>query len=149
MFNVWNPTVTEDGCELDVTLANTPNFNQGSAELVRAFLDAWGITGEIESWNAEPIRASYFSDYLGEEEDWRDRWQRAFILRVRGRLAAPADTGRYESYQFVSGIDPTAEERISGVPGHRCRALVVAGRRETREALDAVTIPKVIAAVEA
>jgi hypothetical protein len=146
MFNLWNPTLTEEGGELDVTRANAPNFNRGTAELTRAFLDAWGIAGEVEAWSVERIRTSYFSDYLNDD-DWRDRWQRAWILRVRGRLTRP-EAGPYQILQFVSAIDPTADPDEDDGP-ERCRALVIVGSREARDTLDTVTIPKVVAAAAA
>jgi hypothetical protein len=146
VFNLWNPALTEEGCELDVTRANAPNFNQGSAELTRAFLDAWGIAGEVEGWSVERVRTSYFSDDL-DSDDWRDRWQRSWILRARGRLTRTKD-GPYEILQFVSAIDPTADPDEEDGP-ERCRALVIVGSREARETLDAVTIPKLVAVAAA
>ncbi|HMF39979.1 MAG TPA: hypothetical protein VKQ32_04765 [Polyangia bacterium] len=145
MFNLWNPTVTAEGCELDVTRAEFFSLHEGSPELVRAFLDAWGITGEITDWKIERIRTSYFSDYL-EDEDWRDRWQWAWILKVRGRFVPPDDTGVYETLKFVHELDSGDDEK-SGP--ERCRALIIAGARDPRDVIDAVAIPKVMAAAEA
>jgi len=83
-FMLWNPSMHADGggCSFDVRPADFVGLERGTRELVDEFLNNLGIGARADDWTVSPFRCSYFAQ-APDEDDWRDRYPRAWRVRVR------------------------------------------------------------------
>ena len=71
IFNLWNLYfLDESKCEFDISAANLPKMNSGSADFISECLQALNVSSPAESWNVTPSRAHYFTDYTSSKEAW-------------------------------------------------------------------------------
>ena len=60
-----------------------PKMKDGSKEFIGACLKALNVSSPVESWTTTPSRSHYFTDYASPKEAWKDRWQRAWTVRIK------------------------------------------------------------------
>lgn len=138
-FNLWGPhQVAPRVIEFDMTSGpSDASFVSGSIEWATEAARDLGIDAAPMSWSLHPVRSNFYSDYV-EEPDWRDRWQRAWVVRIEfaeeAHLPGPESWGPYPT----DASDPDAPYDYKD-PAHDRAALVGAafaaevGERELAE----------------
>ena len=137
MFNLWNVSFPEPAViEFDVSRANMPRLGRGTAPWMAAALQALDLSAHVDGWEVRPTRTHYFSDYLDSEE-WRDRWQEAWTVRVNFTNDARQRRGAQHGPFAISALDESAPHATASGPD-RADGLVIArlhGDRQLAERL--------------
>jgi hypothetical protein len=127
IFNLWNFYQYPNGtCAFDVTEANMPGLKNGTAELMEACLLAFGITTRARSWRVIPFRSHFFTDYA-DSDDWKDRWQTGWTMRVL--LPQPTEIARQNVFSVwpysVDTLDDSWDYDEEEDAQHDRRALLI------------------------
>jgi hypothetical protein len=128
-FMLWNPCVHGDGggCSFDVRPADFIGLERGTRELMDEFLRDLGIGAEAREWTVTPFCSPYFAP-APDEVDWRDRYPRAWRVRVRfpPGQARPVEPLPWGYLRNEEGIDPTWTEDDDGWEWSRLPGVVIA-----------------------
>ncbi|WP_285682624.1 hypothetical protein [Actinoplanes sp. NBRC 103695] len=134
-FELWFPRWGRSGDQttltFDVVWLSWSLLHEGTAELGRSFLEAWGLPeDELRGWRIERLCTPFFTE-LTENEDWRDRYRISWRveLRIAGgpRELAP---GPVE----VIGYDDTGVPEPSSTAGVETCEVIAAGTDPELEA---------------
>jgi hypothetical protein len=139
IYNLWSRYLPGDGtCKFDVTMANAPRIKDGSLEFINACLGAFQVHNSPRDWRIRPFRSSFYSDYIGANEAWEDRWVDGWAVDVAlDGSNREADNRLSEFPVNVSVIDRTWDG-MSKDQQHDSTALFIAvfrgDERMTKEA---------------
>jgi hypothetical protein len=133
-FDLWSPCLeTPRTLVFDVTPSepNPPLKEISRGWLLQALRDLQ-IEGDLSRWTMRPVRTNFYSDYP-EEPDWKDRWRKAWVVRVE----FSTDVGFAPSGDWMprgtNAADSSAEFGYSD-PAHETNALAAAAfAGDTRE----------------
>jgi hypothetical protein len=95
LFNLWNPYRADDGTlTFEISQADTFRIHRGTQAFLDAALQALGVAVDGAcTWEIVPGRALYYSSYP-TDDGWRDRWARAWRVRVVPEAPLPPRANR-------------------------------------------------------
>jgi hypothetical protein len=125
-YDLWHPAaVEEDVVEFDVTASTSGvGLNQPSRDWIAQALTDLQVEGVPLTWEVFPVRTNFFSDYV-EESNWKDRWQKAWVVRVRCSGVVDPPTLIDWSPVPTKAADRTADQTVEDT-GHARPPLVAA-----------------------
>jgi hypothetical protein len=134
-FWLWNPTLTDLGVEFEITPSNMIDPGQLTEGDVHRCLGVAGLRGVARHWDIRETRSAFFTSYA-DSDDWRDRWSRAWHVKVEGDFD-PARPGELPvSLTDLQDLDQTVsaagEEDEEALP----TLLVVGGLHEDDEVFE-------------
>jgi hypothetical protein len=84
LYWLWSPRLVQTArptIETFMTHGELTYLNRGTPEMVAQVLEDLGVEAAAAGWTMDRYRTGYFTDYH-DSEDWRDRWQQAWRLRI-------------------------------------------------------------------
>ncbi|HEX7317545.1 MAG TPA: hypothetical protein VF297_26830 [Pyrinomonadaceae bacterium] len=125
-FYLWTPyEVAPRTIECDLTPGESDaSLGRGSLQWAARVARDLGLGDAPVGWSLLPMRTNFCSDFV-EEPDWKDRWRRAWVLRLEfaGEVHAPGPE-RWEPYP-IDAPDPDSPYGYKD-PAHDRSALVAA-----------------------
>ncbi len=82
-FWLWNPTLSASGVEFEITAGNTLDPDELTPADVERCLGVAGLRGSVRGVEVQRARSAFFTSY-GDSQDWRDRWNHAWLVRLTG-----------------------------------------------------------------
>jgi len=136
-FNLWNFYKSADRvCEFDVTAANMPRMKDATREWIEDCFAAFELKASVSTWEVRPFRSHYFSSYP-DEDDWQDRWTRAWNVSVVTQDEIPDSHLKLEGLpRKIESPDPTWSSGFVD-PRHEVNAMLISNfRSETAKVVE-------------